>query len=108
MCTVCNRVWCGRISLTPQKAALTCIACIHVYPLTYHWYCSGHQWLHEIVRIKCHECRATVQIVRSWSYDVPPAVTYQSDMYPGMQAGMHDDELQQQQAAPSMPDLQHW
>jgi len=26
-------------------------------------------------------CRATVQIVRSWSYDAPPAVTYQPEQY---------------------------
>ena len=51
-----------------------------------------------------------MQIVRSWAYDVPPAVTYQSEYYAGMQSDMNAANLQQQHELPRMPDhdLQQW
>ena len=54
-------------------------------------------------------CRTTVQIVRSWAYDVPPAVTYQSEYYAGIQPDMNAAHLQQHEL-PQMPDhdLQQW
>ena len=44
----------------------------------------SHAWLVDctVQHIKSTVlCRATVQIVRSWSYDAPPAVMYQPEQY---------------------------
>ncbi len=50
-------------------------------------------------------CRATVQIVRSWSYDAPPAVMYQPEQYQeAHQSGLTASGFRGQ----GRPEMQQW
>ncbi|KAL3152976.1 hypothetical protein ABBQ38_012006 [Trebouxia sp. C0009 RCD-2024] len=64
---------------------------------------AKHYLLHDTLLI-----RTTVQIVRSWAYDMPPAVMYQSDYYPGLQPDMPAAASQQRHEFSQMPDMQQW